>query len=227
MSVPFPAKRLNLGNWHGGPGRNAVSAAPRLYIGRLPEGQDSGAKMVDVVPGGARWNGEMHPKIFLHHLIIDNIDVDVLPLPANPGVDHRIPTCESDDSKSTPNTRRPPTLLALLDPGRRWRQGVWMKHPGLTHMRMQNNTVTCRQTAQSLFNVVDWPRQCHGHLMTGGRTTCAPQRVDERMMNFGVKGNRLHWMLSSARIAESERQRPRFRFAAGEVLDGRRPAAGA
>src|SRR5712672_940413 len=123
MCVPFSAKLLNLGDRHGGSGGNTVSVAPFLYIGRLPEGQNGGAKMVDVVPGGARWHGEMHPEAFLYHLVIDDIYIDVLHLPANPGVDHRTPACESGDPKSTPNTRRPPTLLTLLDPRRGWRQG--------------------------------------------------------------------------------------------------------
>ena len=113
-----------------------MSVAPPLDIGRLPEGQNGGAKMVDVVPGGARWHSEMHPETFVHNLAIDDIDIDVLHLPANPGVDHRIPACESGDSESAPNTRRPPTLLALLYPRRCWRKGERMNHPGLTNMRM-------------------------------------------------------------------------------------------
>jgi len=99
-----------------------MSATPGLDISRLPEGQNSGAKMLDVVPGGARWNGEMHPEIFVHHLTIDDMDIDVLRLPANPGVNYHIPAYEGGDSKSTPDTRRPPTLLAVLDPRRRWRK---------------------------------------------------------------------------------------------------------
>jgi len=113
-----------------------MSVAPRLDIGRLPEGQNGGAKMVNVVPRGARWHGEMHPETFLHNLVIDDIDIDVLHLPANPGVDHRVPAYESGDSESTPNAGRPPTLLALLDPRRRWRKGERMNDPGLTNVRM-------------------------------------------------------------------------------------------
>jgi hypothetical protein len=67
-------------------------------------------------------------------------------------------------------------------------------------MRMQNNTVACREAAQSLFNFVDRPRQCRGNLMTAWCTTCPPQPIDERMMNFSVKGGGLHryllWILT-------------------------------
>jgi hypothetical protein len=98
---------------------NSMSFAPGLNIGLVPEGQNGGAKVVNVVPCRSRRNGKMHPEIFLHDLAIDDVDIDVFHLPAKPGVDHRVPAHQGDDSSTTPNARRPPTLAALLDPRRR------------------------------------------------------------------------------------------------------------
>jgi hypothetical protein len=56
--------------------------------------------------------------------------------------------------------------------------------------------VACRKAAQSLFDFVDRPRQCRGNLMMAWCTTRPPQLVDERMMNFSIKGSSLYRMIS-------------------------------
>lgn len=192
VGVPFPPQILNLGDRDSRSSRNSMSFTPGPNIGLVPERQNGGAEVVNIVPCHLRRNRKMHPEILLYDRAIDDVNIDVFHLPAKPGVDHRVPTHQGGDSTTTPNARRPPTLVALLNPRSCWGEGERVDHPRLTNMGMQYDAVAFGQTVESPFDFVDWRCQRGRDLMPGWRKACPAQSVDESMMDFRIKLGGVH-----------------------------------
>src|ERR1700722_5920462 len=91
MGIPLSPEILDLGDWDRRSDRNSMSFAPNLHVGLVPEGQNSGAKVVNIVPSCSRRNGKVHPEIVFLHFAPHDVDIDVFYLAANSAVDHRVP----------------------------------------------------------------------------------------------------------------------------------------
>jgi hypothetical protein len=63
-----------------------MSFAPNLHVGLVPEGQNSGAKVVNIVPSCSRRNGKVYPEIVFLHFAPHDVDIDVFYLAANSAV---------------------------------------------------------------------------------------------------------------------------------------------
>jgi len=137
-----------------------MSFAPDLHVGLVPEGQNGGTEVVNVVPRCSWGNGKMHPEIFFLDLAFYDVDIDVFHLAAKSGVDHRVPAHQGGNTATTPDTGGPPTLIAFLNPRGRRGKGERVDNPGLANMGVQYDTVAFGQAGQSLFDFLD--RLCQG-----------------------------------------------------------------
>ena len=110
----------------------------------------------------------------MHANIIESVwltfqhgDNQRLSFAAKSGVDSDFTSNHTCHSKSTPDTRRPPTSPLSLDPvdGRRHRER--MHDPRLANMRMQHYSVNAGEAAKKFFNVGGGHSQFAGQFGVG------------------------------------------------------------
>jgi hypothetical protein len=166
--------------------------APLFYVNLSPERQHGGTEMVNIVPCRLGPNGEMDPKILFYDLAVGDMDVDVLHLTTNAGMNNCIPPDEGGDTKSAPYTWCPPALQVVLHPSGSWGQGEGVDYPRLADMRMQYNTMTFRQTAKSALDFFDRRRKRCRNVIAARGAASTSQPVNERMMNFRIRGTSGH-----------------------------------
>ena len=84
LAVPNARKLSHLPDWHDRSPRDGVPFGPGIDILGASERQDCRAIMMNIVPCGLEGHGKMRDEIILGNGAIDDVNVDVLGLAADP-----------------------------------------------------------------------------------------------------------------------------------------------